>query len=143
MWWAGVGGARQGQGRAGRPDIFNYAENNGFLAAIRIWEFRSPPPRRARAGQGRVGRAGTGQGGQTFSVTLRIMDFWPQSGFGNFDLLLLLLAGAGQGRGRGRGRVGRPDIFSYAENNRFLAAIRIWEFRSPPPPRRGRGGQAG
>jgi len=32
---------RAGQG-AGRPDIFSYAENNGFLAAIRIWEFRSP-----------------------------------------------------------------------------------------------------
>jgi len=30
------------------------------------------------------------QGGQTFSVTLRITDFWPRSGFGNFDLLLLL-----------------------------------------------------
>ncbi len=29
---------------------------------------------------------------------------------------------AGQGRG---GQAGRPDIFSYAENNGFLAAIRI------------------
>jgi hypothetical protein len=36
------------------------------------------------------GRAG--QGSQTFSVTLRITDFWPRSGFGNFDLLLLLAA---------------------------------------------------
>jgi hypothetical protein len=34
----------QGRGRAGRLDIFSYAEKNGFLAAIRIWEFRSPPP---------------------------------------------------------------------------------------------------
>jgi len=33
----------QGRGRAGRPDIFSYVENNGFMAAIRIWEFRSPP----------------------------------------------------------------------------------------------------
>jgi hypothetical protein len=41
------------------------------------------------AGQGQ-GRAG--QGGQTFSVTLRITDLWPRSGFGNFDLLLFLLA---------------------------------------------------
>jgi hypothetical protein len=30
----------QGRGKAGRPDIFSYAENNGFLATIRIWEFR-------------------------------------------------------------------------------------------------------
>ncbi len=29
----------QGRGRAGRPDIFSYAENNGFLATIRIWGF--------------------------------------------------------------------------------------------------------
>ncbi len=34
----------QGRGRAGRLDIFSYAEKNGFLAAIRIWEFWSPPP---------------------------------------------------------------------------------------------------
>jgi hypothetical protein len=46
----------------------------------------------AGQGQGRAGRAGAGQGGQTFSVTLRITDFWPWSGFGNFDLLLLLAA---------------------------------------------------
>jgi hypothetical protein len=45
-----------------------------------------------RARQGRAGRAGAGQGDQTFSVTLRITDFWPRSGFGNFDLLLLLAA---------------------------------------------------
>jgi hypothetical protein len=52
------------------------------------------------AGAGRAGRAGqewwclsvylsckagAGQGSQTFSVTLRIMNFWPQSGFGNFE----------------------------------------------------------
>ncbi len=42
--------------------------------------------------QGRTGRVGAGQGGQTFSVMLRITDFWPQSGFGNFDLLLFILA---------------------------------------------------
>jgi len=43
--------------------------------------------------QGRAwrARAGVGQGGQTFSVTLRITDFWPRSGFGNFDLLFFLL----------------------------------------------------
>jgi len=42
-WWClSVCLAGQGQGRAGRPDIFNYAENNGFLVAIKIWEFRSP-----------------------------------------------------------------------------------------------------
>ncbi len=35
------------------------------------------------AGQGAGGRAG--QGGQTISVTLRIADFWPRSGFGNFE----------------------------------------------------------
>jgi len=39
-------------------------------------------------------RAGAGQGGQTFSVTLRITDLWLRSGFGNFDLLLFLLAAA-------------------------------------------------
>jgi len=44
---AGQGLAGKGRGRARRPDIFSYVENNGFLAAIRIWEFRSPllPPR--------------------------------------------------------------------------------------------------
>ncbi len=57
-------------------------------------------------GGGGGGRGGGGQGGQTFSVTLRITDFWPWSGFGNFDLLLLL-ARAWQGRGQGRaGRAG-------------------------------------
>jgi hypothetical protein len=49
--------------------------------------------------QGR-GWAGAGQGGQTFSVTLRITDLWPQSGFGNFDLLLLLVAAVSKDIGR-------------------------------------------
>jgi hypothetical protein len=44
------------------------------------------------AGQGQGGQGmGRGrQGGQTFSVMLKITDFWPRLGFGNFDLLLLL-----------------------------------------------------
>jgi hypothetical protein len=53
-------------------------------------------------------------------------------------LSVCLSCRAGQGRAgkQGRGRAGRPNIFSYAENNGFLAAIRIWEFQSPPlPPR--------
>jgi len=41
---------------------------------------------------------GAGQGDQTFSVTLRITDFWPRPGFGNFDLLLLLLLAAAAAR---------------------------------------------
>jgi hypothetical protein len=43
-----------------------------------------------RTGQGRAGKGRAG--GQTFSVTPRITDFWPRSGFGNFDLLLLFTA---------------------------------------------------
>jgi len=75
-----LAGQGQGRGRAGWSNIFSYAENNRFLAAIRIWEFRiSEWPKVT----GR-GRAGAGQGGQTFSVTLRITDFWPRSEFGNF-----------------------------------------------------------
>jgi len=41
----------------------------------------------------------------------------------------ICLARQGQGQGMGQGRAGQPDIFSYAENNGFLAAIKIWEFR--------------
>jgi len=47
---------------------------------------------KAGARQGRASRVGAGQGGQTFSVTLRITDFWLRSRFGNFDLLFLLFA---------------------------------------------------
>jgi hypothetical protein len=64
-----------GQGRASRA---------GVVVSVR------PSVLQGRVGQGRVGEGR--QGDQTFSVTLRIMDFWPRSGFENFDLLLLLLA---------------------------------------------------
>ncbi len=58
------------------------------------------------AGAGRAGRAGV-----VVSVRLSV------------------LQGKGRGKAWGRGRAGQPDIFSYAENNGFLAAIKIWEFR--------------
>jgi len=37
VYLTGQGRAGQGRGgQAGRPDIFSYAENNGFLTTIRI-----------------------------------------------------------------------------------------------------------